>query len=902
MGGSQLKRLKESLRNQGLVGPQQSKKQKKRNAQDERAKNDKRLSRQTKLEGIREQFNPFDLKHNVRGPKFEVTSNRPATGNAAKGIYGRPTEAKAAGEERRKETLLVEMQRRQKVGGLLDRRFGEDDANMTPEEKALERFAIEKQRSHKRAVFDLEDEEAGESFGLTHMGKSLSLDGPHIVDDYEADDMDAGSDEEDEGRKAYLKRKLMTDGETDADEDQPERKKTKAEVMKEVIAKSKFHKAERQAAKDADEDLRMELDQELPNLRQLLFKKGKDAESTAQEGSGLGLEREYDIQVKKLAADRRAQPSYRTKTEEEQAAEEADKLRELEEKRQRRMEGAPDSESEADNEPDSDDEEPSNGPVQFIEKEESDTFGLGKGIKLRPTATELGFDDEDDFLVEDDLIGEGSDLSLSEQEESDDDGSVGSAEDDEVDDDDEFTKGLLNDEEAQNPAFKQKLDGTTVETSQKEDADGLPFVFSCPETHEAFLEITKSVPVEKLPVVVQRIRALHHSKLDSGNKAKLGNFARALVQHLPYSANQGAPFATIESLVRHAHSLAKTYPIEIATELRTYIEDISTRPLDLNVGDLVVLTTIGTIFPTSDHFHQVATPAMLTMGRYLGMKIPRGLTDYTIGSFLCILAMQYQTVSKRYVPEVMNFSLNTLTALAPVKSKEKLGLFPLHEPNEGIRIHDAKNTDIRKLNCLDCLSSAAKDAAVVKVALVDTTVKLLDAAATIWTGKSSFYETFQPASNVLGHLSTKSCRSHFPKALNEQISKSKSKLDRLLQSARMERRNLELHHHRPLAIKTHVPKFEDSFDPDKHYDPDRERAEINKLKAEHKKERKGALRELRKDANFMAREKLRIKKAKDEAYEKKYKRIVSEIQSEEGKEANAYEREKAQRKRAAKRS
>ncbi|KAK6078207.1 nop14-like family protein [Seiridium cupressi] len=901
MGGSQLKRLKESLRSQGLVGPQQSKKQKKRNAQDERAKNDKRLSRQTKLEGIREQFNPFDLKHNVRGPKFEVTSNRPATGNAAKGIYGRPTEAKAAGEERRKETLLVEMQRRQKVGGLLDRRFGEDDANMTPEEKALERFAIEKQRSHKRAVFDLEDEEAGESFGLTHMGKSLSLDGPRIVDDYEADDMDAGSDEEDEGRKAYLKRKLMTDGETDADEDQPERKKTKAEVMKEVIAKSKFHKAERQAAKDTDEDLRMELDQELPNLRQLLFKKGKDAKSTAQEGPGQGLEREYDIQVKKLAADRRAQPSYRTKTEEEQAAEEAAKLRELEEKRQRRMEGAPDSESEADNEPDSDDEEPSNGPVQFIEKEEGDTFGLGKGIKLRPTATELGFDDEDDFLVEDDLIAEGSDLSLSEQEESDDDGSDSSAEDDEVDDDDEFTKGLLNDEEAQNPAFKQKLDGTTVEASQKEDADGLRFVFSCPETHEAFLEITKSVPVEKLPVVVQRIRALYHSKLDSGNKVKLGNFARALIQHLPYLANQGAPFATIESLVRHAHSLAKTYPIEIATELRSYIEDISTRPLDLNVGDLVVLTTIGTIFPTSDHFHQVATPAMLTMGRYLGMKVPRSLTDYTIGSFLCILAMQYQTVSKRYVPEVMNFSLNTLAALAPVKSKERLGLFPLHEPSEGIRIHDAKNTTIRKLNCLDCVSSAEKDAAVVKVALIDTIVKLLDAAATIWAGKSSFYETFQPASNVLGHLSTKSCRSHFPKALNEHISKSKPKLDRLLQLARMERRNLELHHHRPLAIKTHVPKFEDSFDPDKHYDPDRERAEINKLKAEHKKERKGALRELRKDANFMAREKLRIKKAKDEAYEKKYKRIVSEIQSEEGKEANAYEREKAQRKRAAKR-
>jgi nucleolar protein 14 len=61
------------------------------------------------------------------------------------------------------------------------------------------------------------------------------------------------------------------------------------------------------------------------------------------------------------------------------------------------------------------------------------------------------------------------------------------------------------------------------------------------------------------------------------------------------------------------------------------------------------------------------------------------------------------------------------------------------------------------------------------------------------------------------------------------------------------------------------------------------------------------MRELRKDANFTAREKLRVKKVKDAAYEKKYKRLVAEIQGEEGREANAYEREKEQRKKASKR-
>jgi len=53
---------------------------------------------------------------------------------------------------------------------------------------------------------------------------------------------------------------------------------------------------------------------------------------------------------------------------------------------------------------------------------------------------------------------------------------------------------------------------------------------------------------------------------------------------------------------------------------------------------------------------------------------------------------------------------------------------------------------------------------------------------------------------------------------------------------------------------------------------------------------------LRKDANFVARENLREKKERDQAYEKKYKRLVAEIQGEEGRQANEYEREKKGRK------
>lgn len=100
MAGSQLKRLKASLREQSITGPQQSKKQKRKAALDGQARGDKKLQRGLVLEGIRQKFNPFDLKHAARGPKFDVTTNRPPTGDASRGIKGRPGQARAAGEEK----------------------------------------------------------------------------------------------------------------------------------------------------------------------------------------------------------------------------------------------------------------------------------------------------------------------------------------------------------------------------------------------------------------------------------------------------------------------------------------------------------------------------------------------------------------------------------------------------------------------------------------------------------------------------------------------------------------------------------------------------------------------------------------------------------------------------------
>jgi nucleolar protein 14 len=650
----------------------------------------------------------------------------------------------------------------------------------------------------------------------------------------------------------------------------------------------------------------------MPELQSLLFQRQKppSKEEQAAEPAMViagkdkaAVDKEYDIRVKQLAADKRAQPAERTKTEEEKAEEESKRLQELEEKRLKRMRGEMDEEDEEEEEEESKGKKGKGAADEDaydpFNTEENDEFGLGKGVKYRPTATELGFDDEDDFLIDDDLVASGSELELDsddmEGEESDEEdaGSESGSEDD------EFVKGILTEAVTKDPLFQ------SAGKAKGDDENGIPYTFPCPQTHEEMFKTFEGIDVTKIPVAVQRIRALYHPKLDSKNKERLGKFSQLLVQHIAYLGDRFEPhwFPTLESLSRHVHSLAKSFPIEVAKAYRIHIQEMEQeRPLALSIGDLVILTAVGTTFPTSDHFHQVVTPAMLAIARYLGQKIPQGLSDYAIGTYLSILALQYQQFSKRYVPELMNFCLNTLCSLAPEKPQEKLGFFPLHEPAAGIRIKGAGNTTIRQLNCSDCQqkeSLSREEEASLKVAIVSTVTAILKAAAETWHKLSAFHETFLPALLVLQHLTSKPNATHLPTALTTKLTDTASTTTRLLQLARLSRRPLELHHHRPLAIRTYIPKFEDSFDPDKHYDPDRERAELAKLKAEHKRERKGALRELRKDAAFMQRENLRIKKERDAAYEKKYKRLVAEIQGEEGRAANEYAREKEARKRKA---
>lgn len=714
---------------------------------------------------------------------------------------------------------------------------------MTPEERALQRFAREKQRNKGASLFDLE--EADDDLPLTHMGRALDLENSAALkDDF---DMDGLSDASDDVDRPLKRTRALdgdeddgTDAEDDDTDDQPARKKTKAEVMKEVIAKSKLHKYERQKAKEDDDDLREELDKGLSEMLDLLRghkPKPKPQEETAGGEPSINPDRlamlngkaredadkEYDQRLRQMAMDKRAAPTERTKTDEEKAAEEAQRLKDMEESRLRRMQGevSEDEDDAKTRKPDvaapvaADDDE--------VERDDAAEFGLSFPQPLAKEGQLL--DEEDDFMLEDDLVASGSDIDLSDESgESDSDSDADPEDARDEEEEDEFVRGILGDKARDKP----KPEPVAAPRG------GLAYTYPCPRSHAELLDVFKDVPVRETPTIVQRIRALYHPSLSAENKDKLADFSVALVDHISYLGTaEPRSLTVVETLIRHIHSLSRTYPEKIATAFRNHLLAFQKRGTP-TAGDLIILTAIGSIYPTSDHFHQVVTPAITIMARWLELTPPSSATLVT-GAFIAALCVKYQSLSKRYVPEAVRFTTKVLQVRPQFEGSQ-------------LQPH------------------------------VDNLLAMAD----LWREKSAFCEIFQPAALI----SLQSLKGQ---------KKAAQRLSIMLQQAKLRRRPLELHHHRPQPLRTSIPKFEDAFNPDKHYDPDRERAEASKLRAEYKRERKGAVRELRKDANFIAREQLREKKEKDAEYERKYRRLVAEIQGEEGHEAKVYEREKRMR-------
>lgn len=817
MAGSQLKNLKATLKAHGLTGQTNVKKNKK-NTKRQPKEYDREEKAQV-IAKIREQFNPFDVKTN--------RNKREPAVKDAKVAVGKPGISKQVGEEQRKQIYEAKKSSKNRLGGVLDRRFGERNKDLSAEEKMLERFTRERQNqsSSKKSLFNL-DEDDDDIYGdkLTHYGKSLALE-----DDFDAGDL--GLDDQDGNDGGFSSRSSKRDHQQDlAEMEGPPRKKTKAEVMKEVMAKSKFYKHERQKAQEKLEDQIGDLDENFDDIMSELASVPKPAPDSLSEKKE--IDKEYDIKVKELVLERRAAPADRTKTEEELREEAEEKKQKLEQDRVNRMNGMFDEEEEKGVE-DLDD--------GFWAGEDSEEGEYGEH------ANEIA-DSEDDVDLSDNATNESS------------------------------------------PA----------EEAASHKTKTVPSV-PCPADHQELLAFLENHPAPEHPILIKKVIKTHQPKLAEGNKERLGVFTGVLLQHVLFLANEDystniEEFKQLQSsIISILKSMSEKYNQPLSEACREIISDIQSRFKShqfygLLPSDLVFFSLVGYIFSTSDSYHLVVTPCGILIGEFLEQIKFNSFHKVIFGAILANISLQYQRISKRYTPELTYFFKKSLATLLPLTEQEKNEKAMVNFKLDSYSVVLPKDCSVEEvtspilnLHLLSDESINTKDS--IKFNLLSNILLSLErAVGLIWKELSAFEEITSPFVRILTEYSLAYPKLNQPKEILAKITNLRRFHEHI---------PLTLQNHKPVSIPTYAPKFEENFNPDKKsYDPNRTRSEINKMKAQVKKERKFTMKEIRKDTRFEARQRIDEKKKDSAEYHAKMARIINTISTEEGAEKNKYEREK----------
>uniref|UniRef100_A0A2K6GVY8 NOP14 nucleolar protein n=1 Tax=Propithecus coquereli TaxID=379532 RepID=A0A2K6GVY8_PROCO len=605
--------------------------------------------------------NPFEVK--VNRQKFQIL------GRKTRHDVGLPGVSRARAIRKRTQTLLKEYKERDKSNVFRDKRFGEYNSNISAEEKMMKRFALEQQRHHeKKSIYNLNEDEE-----LTHYGQSLADIEKHN------DIVDSDSDVEERGTlSAELTAthfgggsRLLHTKNFQQEGEEGEQPKSRKELIEELIAKSKQEKRERQAQREDALELTEKLDQDWKEIQILLSHKTPKSEKRDKKEKP--KPDAYDMMVRELGFEMKAQPSNRMKTEEELAHEEQERLRKLEAERLRRMLGK-------------DEDENFKKPKHMSADDLNDGFVLDKDDRRLLSYKDGKMNVEEDVQEE-----QSQEASGDKSEEDESEGSTG--EDPEESDGPEGHSDLASDVESEEENEKPEKEHQSPEKglitrgqkAQNAASTELPYTFAAPESYEELRSLLSGRSMEEQLLVVERIQKCNHPSLAVGNKAKLEKLFGFLLEYVGDLAIDDPPdLRVIDKLVVYLYSLCQMFPESASDSVKFVLRDAMHEMEEMietkgraalpGLDVLIYLKIVGLLFPTSDFWHPVVTPALVCMSQLLTKCPVLSLQDVVKGLFVCCLFLEYVSLSQRFIPELVNYILGILYIATPNKQSQGYAL------------------------------------------------------------------------------------------------------------------------------------------------------------------------------------------------------------------------------------
>ncbi|KZV48053.1 nucleolar protein 14 [Dorcoceras hygrometricum] len=536
-----------------------------------------------------QQENPFESiwsrrKFNILGKKRKDEERR------------RVGLSRSLSVQKRQKTLLKEYEQSTKSSVFMDKRIGEQNEDLEEFHKALLRSQRERKlKLNKKSKFNLSDGEE-DDFETEDNANFLGS------DDYE----DEEPFNEDDARQSFASEKELNNmgqldphgAEYDAESKTIEenRRKSKKEVMEDIILKSKFFKAQKAKEKEESEQLTEQLDKDFTSLLQSqallsLTQPNKmgalkalvnrstsnDDGNIVETSSGqknISFQQEQpDSYVKllgEMALEIRARPSDRTKAPEEIAQEEKELLEHLEEERQKRMTAA-DNPSDEDADTSEDDVESDKQPKHVSGDDLGDSFS--HDVKSKPKAgwihevlrkentSDLESEDgtsSEESEDDDEGSAEGSDdnhdkdeqsQSIKDWEQSDDENIDANFEDDEESEDyadeeeDEALVDMIDQKKSSESRGEQNIGSRSQEarTNLKEDLHQpveLPYTIEAPKSFLELCALLENRADEQIVEAIRRIRTFNAITVAAENRKKMQVFYGVLLQYFAVLANK----------------------------------------------------------------------------------------------------------------------------------------------------------------------------------------------------------------------------------------------------------------------------------------------------------------------------------------------------------------------------
>ncbi|XP_071371803.1 nucleolar protein 14 [Centroberyx affinis] len=838
--------------------------------------------------------NPFEVKINKK--KFEVL------GRKTKHDVGLPGVSRSKAINKRKETLLKEYKQKDKSNKFIDRRFGEYDTKMAPEDKILQRFAMERQRTHeKKDMYNLNEEEE-----LTHYGQSLAE-----MEKFN-DTVDSDNEAEEKGLLSAeltashfgggggLLRKKMPG---EQEEGGSQRAKSRQELIEELIQKSKQEKRERQVQREEAQELTEKLDQDWKSIQALMAHKTPKADRTDKQEEKPKLD-EYDMMVRELGFEMKAQPSEKMKTPEEVAREERERLQKLEADRLRRMMGDAA-------------EEKTPSQTHMSADDLNDGFILDKEDKKILAYQDGKWNIEEGSEKDEDEDDEEGESSQEEESEGEEDDGDGDEDEDKEEEEEEEEEGSSEEEdchsdldseqesEEEGKGQKEKESGakprktlTTEEMKAQQEAAKaeLPYTFTAPESYSDLKDLLHGHSPDNQRLILARTQKCNHPSLAVGNKLKLQKLFGFLLEYVGELATRSPPeLTTIDKLIPELYGLCQMFPEAACKAVQSALGDAAHSmeevlevkgrtafpPLDM----LVYLKVTALLFPTSDFRHPVTTPALIFISQALTKCPVTSLQDVTSGLVLCCLALEYVSLSKRFLPELINFLSGTLHLAVRDKTSTGYSVVPPFRPTgkcsdllvlsdpESCKSWSKKTLPLSAAQHLELKTELDRDHH--RLMCLSTCLDLVKRCCLLYKDLTSFTHIFQPISTLLSkHLPAQT----YPVLLQE----FHSEILVAISSAPVTHSALVFEKKKPIPLKLLTPKIVEVLDYGKKRGSTKEEREKERLKHKYKKEFKGALREIRKDSRFLAREKLSEVMSRDAERKRKVRELFGSLATQEG--------------------